>query len=566
MPAKALHLHTYFFFPFSIDKEAVRISHRDVWPKNRRWLAGLDEWIITHPTDQSGELVDQLGPWKRDSYTCSDFNSQAYQDMMFFHPFMRRVFFDIQISDATSEESLLHCYVIPPPDDARLLFEARDKQGRFTTIEITDLRLFLFANGMGILSFGVEAFDIPMSDVLLINESLRKVYPSSGQQILDGRIPCDFSLVLERGGSRSVLIRDTETFTHGKMRGVLPPLVKTICAPLYFLDYTNEEFEPVLDERMVVYSYVSIDPDTVPEDFKDSEEYQILLSRLLFVDRQGQSYRYSPEFVRQAMQRQYYKRWAHQGTYYGFTSYSSLAVTVGTIQRDLSESSAPPLVHRMFTTRYYLMMLVALFYRATLLDVAERTALVSKVLYLDQWDGELTVENIKVTDGLRAEFLHFSSHWYFTELTNKDEEADHFDLQCNQFRTEAMHKEVAEELDALNASLHNYHQFRNTEGLNRLGMLSMILGAGAVVTGFFGMNFQIGPFAEDLLKGGSGTMWAPYFAIAAATFVSFGAILFGLFLVLSNWTDYKDTLLPNRWRAGRIRQKMLKKTINTQLK
>jgi hypothetical protein len=211
-------------------------------------------------------------------------------------------------------------------------------------------------------------------------------------------------------------------------------------------------------------------------------------------------------------------------------------------------------------------MLVALFYRATLLDFAERTALVSKVLYLDQWDGELTVENIKVTDGLRAEFLHFSSHWYFTELANKDEEAEHFDLQCNQFRTEAMHNEVAEELDALNASLHNYHQFRNTEALNRLGMLSMILGAGAVITGFFGMNFQIGPFAEDLLKGRSGTMWAPYFAIAAATITSFGAIIFGLFLVLSNWTDYKDTLLPNRWRAGRIRQKLLKKSIDAQLK
>ena len=219
----------------------------------------------------------------------------------------------------------------------------------------------------------------------------------------------------------------------------------------------------------------------------------------------------------------------------------------------------------MFTSRYYMMAMVALFYRASLLDFAERTALISKTLYLDQGDGELSLENIRMMDELRAEFLHFSSHWFFSELANKDEETEHFDLQCEQYRTDAMYREISEELDALNKSLHNYHQFRNTEAVNRLGMLSMILGAGSVTTGFFGMNFQIAPFADVLLKGQPGLMCAPYVSAAGVILISFGAILFGLFLISANWSDYKDTLLPNRWRAARTGHVQRKAPLNRQI-
>jgi hypothetical protein len=84
-------------------------------------------------------------------------------------------------------------------------------------------------------------------------------------------------------------------------------------------------------------------------------------------------------------------------------------------------------------------------------------------------------------------------------VANRDEEIEHFDIQCREYRSHSMFDEVAEELDRLNASLHNYYQFRNTEAVNRLGMLSMILGVGAVATGFFGMNFNLGDVSEGIL-------------------------------------------------------------------
>jgi len=284
-------------------------------------------------------------------------------------------------------------------------------------------------------------------------------------------------------------------------------------------------------------------------------------AKLLLADRDGPEHSYDPQFVRRTLESQLYTRWAHQGTYNGFTSYSNIAITL-TDRYTCPCEPRPTIVHKMFDTRYYLMGLVALFYRATSLDFADRTALVSKRLYLEQWDGELDIEDLRIADGLEAEFLHFSNHWYFTEVANRDERIEHFDMQCREYRTRAMFEEVAAELDRLNASLHHYYPFRNTEAVNRLGMLSMILGLGAVVTGFFGMNFQLG----DISEGHSSRRHAqlvPFAAAIVATLISLGAVLFGVFLVVMNWSDYRDTLMPNRWKAARVRKHLLKRRMTS---
>jgi Mg2+ and Co2+ transporter CorA len=146
-------------------------------------------------------------------------------------------------------------------------------------------------------------------------------------------------------------------------------------------------------------------------------------------------------------------------------------------------------------------------------------------LYLDQQDGKLSLENIQLANDLRAEFLHFANYWYFDELANKEEEIDHFLLQCREYRTQVMKEEIEEEVEKLNASMHTYFQFRNTEAVNRLAMLSLIFGAGAILTGFFGMNFGR-EFGKLLL--------------------AFGALTFGAYVVVANWSDYKSILLPRK--------------------
>ncbi len=550
MPVGIQHLHTYFLFAFSIDREAMALDYPEFWRKYPSWFEALDAWITAAPAKGESAIADSLGRWSRSPYRRFDMDSPAYQDMVFFHPFVRRVFFDsAELSAAGGEhESLLHCYTIPIKEGQKIFYEAEDVKGRSGSVEVTDLRLMMFANGVGILSIGVEAFHRTVEEVLWINEAMRKVYPSSGRQLREGRFPNRLRFTLEQGGAKRVLTE--ERFEKGEMIGFQPPLASTITSLLYFANYRDQEFEPVLDERMIVYTYLNIDPGTVPEGFPQSEEYQILLSRILYVDYAGPDYRYQPEFVRSEMDRQLYRRWAHQGTYYGFTSYSGIAATVGLFDCDEHNLREGFLIHRMFRTRYYLMAMVTLFYRATLLGFSERTALVSKRLYRDQESGKLSNENIRLANDLRADFLHFSNYWHFDELANKDEELEHFRLQCRQYRTDEMKREIAEEIDKLNASLHNYHQFRNTEAVNRVAMLSLIFGAGAVLTGFFGMNFGR-DFGKLFFEPDYARPWVHYVSVALVTMLAFGAIGFGFFVVVSNWSDYRGTLIPRLGKPSR---------------
>jgi hypothetical protein len=539
-----LHLHTYFLFPFSIDKASVAANHAESWKGKSSWVDGVDDWILAHHHEGS-PIVQRLGGWKRAAYTRFDMESPAYQDMVFFHPFVRRVFFD---TAGAGGESLLRVYAIPL-EDRRVFFEAEDAKERSARMQVTDLRLFIFANGISILSLGVEGYRMTAREALWINESMRKVYPSSSRQFREGRFPKRIALTMDHDGSRITLAEENFQDCAG-MIGFLPPLAQTITSLLYFADYGKEEYEPVLDERMIVYTYAAIDTQSVPEGFAASEDYRILISRFLYIDRYGEDYRYDRYFIRQQMLRQLYTRWAHQGTYYGATSYSNVTVCLGNFDCDEHQLCEGFLIHRMFDGRYYLMAIVALFYRATLLHFAEVSALVSRTLYIDQQDDKLAIENIKLANDLRSEFLHFANYWYFDELANKEEEIDHFLLQCREYRTDTMKHEIEEEVEKLNASLHNYFQFRNTEAVNRLAMLSLIFGAGAVLTGFFGMNFSR-EFASVLFNG-ERDPWIHYTAVIGVAVIAMGALLFGLYVVAANWSDYRMILLPKKAGTARL--------------
>jgi hypothetical protein len=196
----------------------------------------------------------------------------------------------------------------------------------------------------------------------------------------------------------------------------------------------------------------------------------------------------------------------------------------------------------MFDTRYYLMAIIALFYRATLLDFAERAALVSKRLYLDQSDGQLTPESISIANRLRADFLHFTNYWLFDELANKDEEMEHFLLQLRTYRLSVMRKQTEEEIDKLNTWLNEYYQNQSALAVNRLAVSSIVLGAGAVLTGYFGMNFA-GNFQSVFFEPGRTGGWHGV-TIILVSLVAVAALAFAAFIILANWHDYRYILLP----------------------
>ena len=143
----------------------------------------------------------------------------------------------------------------------------------------------------------------------------------------------------------------------------------------------------------------------------------------------------------------------------------------------------------------------------------------------------LTRQNMEIATNLRSDFLNFSNYWYFTELTNKDEEIEHFAQQCRAFRVEELRKEIREELESMNASIPEFNQSRSTDAVNRL----------AVLTGFFGINFGQ-EFWALFFTATPWREWIHYGSVAGVSLIALGTIGFGIFLVTSNWWDYRSIL------------------------
>ena len=543
-PARVSHLHTFFLFPFSIDRQIVRDEQPEFWSDGDDWIDGVDGWLRGMGAKTRSRFANRVSVWERDSYRKFDCNSTAYQDMVFFHPVVRRIFFDANhpVPDETEARTLLRVYTAPLPPGTRLFYDSEDARGRSARVQVTDLRLFIFANGVSVLSIGVEAFDISVEEALWINEMMRKICPSSGRQQREGRLPSRAALVLEKDEVEQTIVE--ETFPSANIIGFYPPLSRLVQDLLYFVNYGKREYEQLLDERMIVNSFVSLDPESLPAGFAESEELQRLLSLFLWVDRYSPKYRYDKRFVKRRLRKALYTRWAHEGTYYGCTGYSDLTFTLGA--RDCGEHALEEgfLVHRMFNTRYYLMAVVSLFYRGTLLDFEEKVALVSKRLYEDQADGKVDEENLEIAGALRGEFLHFSNFWFYPELANKEEEHEHFLMKCQAYGVFARKLEIEEDLDKLNSFLREIYQARNTLAINRLAMLSMITGLSAVFTGFFGMNFGR-EFAHVIFAPDNSFPWIHWISLALVTIFSMGAVGLGLFLIIRNWEDYRGILLPH---------------------
>jgi hypothetical protein len=274
------HLHTYFLFPFVIDKEVVMEEMPAPFKGKREWVEGLTEWVREKGIVRSCPLKDKLGAWRRSAYQSFSADSPAYQDMVLFHPVVRRIYFDTvgATPDLDDAESLLRCFELPIEAEKPVFLEASDEKGRSSRLQVTDLRLFIFTNGIGILSIGLEAFDIPVAEALWVNEMLRKVYPSSGRQRRESRIPAHTRLLMIDGGEEKTL--SEERFSSASLVGFHAPLSRIIQDLLYFASYRKRHFEQVLDERMNVYSYACLDKSSLQEGYLQSEAFQVLLSRL----------------------------------------------------------------------------------------------------------------------------------------------------------------------------------------------------------------------------------------------------------------------------------------------
>lgn len=133
-------------------------------------------------------------------------------------------------------------------------------------------------------------------------------------------------------------------------------------------------------------------------------------------------------------------------------------------------------VSKAFHTRYYLMMIIALLYRAVLLDFSERGTLVSRRLLEDQQRGRLTLSTITMVNDLRLEFLNCSSHWHFDNLSCKQTDNDLFRRLCSEYKISDMKRVIDDELTHMGDFACTFYQLKVRTMLPPITGLLFMLG------------------------------------------------------------------------------------------
>jgi len=144
---------------------------------------------------------------------------------------------------------------------------------------------------------------------------------------------------------------------------------------------------------------------------------------------------------------------------------------------------------------------------------------------------------------LRTEFLNFSSYWHFDDISCKQSDNDLFRQLCTEYKIAKMKEVLADEFRHMAEFVYNFYQLRNTEAVNRLAVLSLVFGGGAVLTGFFGMNFGR-EFGQFFFEGESGAGAGHYVMVVLVCCFVFASLALGIYVVLRNWREYLTILNP----------------------
>jgi hypothetical protein len=207
-------------------------------------------------------------------------------------------------------------------------------------------------------------------------------------------------------------------------------------------------------------------------------------------------------------------------------------------------------VHRMFRSRNLLMAGIALFYRASLLDFAEESAMVSRQLFPVFSGGVVRHRHIQFATRLMADFHYFNTYWFHLEPTAKDEELEHFHLLSNAYQLALSKRTLENQIASLAGFIDRLFALRNNDAVNRLAMMSVILGIGALVTGYYGQNI---PHITNWLQNSHASFWS----LVATSIMAIASIVLIVYVVGSNWTDYRASLLPHTFRKP-LSSKMLR--------
>lgn len=475
-----MYSYHIFYFPFkwSIESNADKNFTEQISLKNLK-PSIYNNWETNYLPDDREEF------------------EELYNEKNYYFKFVHPVLYD----DGT-ENSLVKHYERKEPKQGQVFYHIKvrkDEKILDYRLHLVSLNLNFYSTGVGMLTFFLENNEKDdFQSILNINQYGRRIFPPFYKDI-EYRGQIALSLSIEG------LFGDTNRYTEDFKR-YTPDMD---WQPASFLGnligdlQENLEIEPVIDDRMFVNCWYSKNKmadeyclsegecQKIKEEYTSEAEARKIIQEkqekrladfldkdlwyeYVFVDASSPTCQ-NKEMKEKLLQEATYKRWQMDGSLYGVSHYSLVALT--------NESGfAKGVLQVHMRTVYSRMIELILVQRASMLRFS------GEVTVLSRLSPKNTKKSAIKIASLYQEYIRFVNQIFFRTVTSQDQGMELYQLFVKQFELEKQICDLEDEI----GELHQYislliEKNRNEQG-DLLNIIAAILLPATILTGFFGMN------------------------------------------------------------------------------
>lgn len=419
-----------------------------------------------------------------------------YAEYIYFHDYVRKFLYPQKLpSGAFPQDSVVfYEYQEKGPLKVEITYKvAKDTLGleydqRTLAASIDGIYLYLFPHSVGILSIEIgnnceniarpdpadtstrdETIRVSNgADILRFHELFRRIYPSYFEKNDKDRTDGFLKQVNKAEFPWKVLIRqsDKEVYRYeaekildnvylqpgqtGRYIPAMSSYVANLMNGVFGIDPSKQSepsqkvpYTPILDDRMLVYTYVEFSKKMAPQsDEKTEQEMKeaanLYFAQLLYVDAPAKEYRYESGFMETLMAEHTYRRWDQYSTKIGFSRYSGAFLYFGHDEN----------FYRTFESMYYQMFLLIVYYRACLIRFSDEIAEVAKHFpETDKVKQPAAAKFVNELRTLRTHFMKFMNIHWFKEVSHQDQGIELFSIMRKAFDLDDMYGQVKEEIE-----------------------------------------------------------------------------------------------------------------------
>lgn len=462
-----------------------------------KWeLRGDENKLFTEQTDLERIPLNAHSFWGQMQYNPEEKNAsmdevsiqerkELFGELQYYFDFVHPVLYDKK----GEKNPIIFHFEREEPKSGNVEYHitVRDKENQIDRkyiLQVDAINLNLYSTGVGILSFYLANRMESQKDeysVRDINQFGRRIMPPhSGEFDANERSMLAKSIVitgLEGDAHRYLDFFDYKILDEGPdSRGLSDVWEPAVFIDSLIKDLSSEmEVAPVIDDRMLVNCWYG--NDELSNEIKNNEDFASsdFWYQYVFVDDKNNMTCQNEKMKQELLKKSTYGRWLSQGTLYGISRYSLLALT------DRSWFALNILSMHMRTI-YSRMFELIIIQRASVLRFSSE---VTKVSCLSKGSRRQLAERIS---SLYKEYIRFVNQVYFQSVTAQDQGIEMYNMMMQQFLLPEKVKNLDDEIGELNqyvTLIIDQKRSENGEWLNKLAAYFL---PATIMTGIFGMN------------------------------------------------------------------------------